>query len=168
MSLLLHLTGGKLLENTEASTQWAMKNYNAWAKSRSLIEPDNPVPHDLLSRNDPELVCKWLCCFVLEMRKEDGSEYPPSTICSLVSGINRVIKRNNMPFSVLDKGDYKFRDLLKTLDSVSSNLHHQGIGANRNSAPVIDSRDENLFWEKGLLGYRPAKVLQCTVFFTLA
>ena len=95
---------GVVPENTEASTRWAMKNYNAWAKTRSLIEPDNPVPHDLLSRNDPELVCKWLCCFVLETRKEDGSEYPPSTIRSLVSGINQVIKSNNMPFSVLDKG----------------------------------------------------------------
>ena len=92
-----------------------------------------------------------------------GSEYPLSTIRSLVSGINRVIKSNNMPFSALDKGDYRFRDLLKTLDSVSSDLHHQGIGANRNSSPVIDSRDENLFW--GNLGYCPAKVLQCTVFF---
>ena len=51
------------------------------------------------------------------------------------------------------------------MDSVSSNLHCQGIGANRNSAPVIDPRDENLFWERGLLGYRPAKVLQHTVFF---
>ena len=81
------------------------------------------------------------------MRKEDGSEYPLSTIRSHVSGINRVIKSNNMPFSALDKGDYRFRDLLKTLDSVSSDLHHQGIGANRNSSPVIDSRDENLFWE---------------------
>lgn len=119
----------------------------------------------VLRCDDTQVLCKWLCCFVLETRKEDGSPYPPSTLRSLVSGLNRIIKRNNIPFSVLDKTDHRFRDLLKTLDSVSSDLHRQGVGASRNSAPVIDQKDEDLFWEKGLLGYNPPKVLQRTVFF---
>lgn len=156
---------GVVPENTECSTRWALKNFQTWARSRSLIEPDDPVPSDLLKCDDTQVLCKWLCCFVLETRKEDGSPYPPSTLRSLVSGLNRIIKRNNIPFSVLDKTDHRFRDLLKTLDSVSSDLHRQGVGASRNSAPVIDQKDEDLFWEKGLLGYNPPKVLQRTVFF---
>ena len=37
---------------------------------------------------------------------------------------------------------------LKILDSLSSELHRQGIGATKNSAKVIDPKHEDIFWEK--------------------
>ena len=101
----------------------------------------------------------------METRKTDGSPYPPSTLRSLISGLNRVLQSNQAPFSVLDKGDYRFRNLLKTLDSLSSELHSAGIGATKNSAKVIEVEHEHIFWQKGLLGYSTPKILQCTVFF---
>ena len=70
-------------------------------------------------------------------------------------------------FSVLDKSDWRFRDLLKTLDSVSSELHRNGIGATKRSAKVIKPAHEDIFWQKSLLGYSTPKVLQRTVFFML-
>ena len=100
--------------------------------------PGDPVPADLMQSHDPELVCKWLCRFVMETRKTDGSRYPPSTLRSLISGLNQVLQSNQAPFSVLDKGDYRFRNLLKTRDSLSSELHSAGIGATENSAKVIE------------------------------
>ena len=66
----------------------------------------------------------------------DGSVYPPATLRSLVSGLNRILHSNRAPFSVLDKGDPRFRDLLKTLDTLTSELHRLGIGATKNSAKV--------------------------------
>ena len=101
--------------NTEASTQWALKNFHAWAQNRSAQETaqetEAAVPVDLLRCHDAGLVCKWMCRFVIETRKTDGSAYPPATIRSLVSGLNREIQRNKAPFSVLDKNDARFRDL---------------------------------------------------------
>ncbi len=47
-----------------------------------------------------------------------------------------------MPFSVLDKGDVRFRPLLNTMDTVSSELHWEGVGVERNSAGVISPEDE--------------------------
>ena len=91
------------------------------------------VPSNLLSSHDAELVCKWLSRFVLETRKSDGSPYPPATLRSLVSGLNRVLQSNKAPFSVLDKSDHRFCDFLKTLDSLSSELHRQGVGVSKNS-----------------------------------
>ena len=156
---------GVIPANTAASSQWALRNFNEWSTNRSLMAPDDPVPADLLQSHDPELVCKWLCRFVIETRKTDGSPYPPSTLRSLISGLNRVLQSNQAPFSVLDKGDYRFRNLLKTLDSLSSELHSAGIGASKNSAKVIEVEDENMFWQKGILGYSTPKILQRTVFF---
>ena len=66
---------------------------------------------------------------------------------------------------MLDKSDWRFRDLLKTLDSVSSELHRNGIGATKRSAKVIEPAHEDIFWQKYLLGYSTPKVMQRTVFF---
>lgn len=82
-----------------------------------------------------------------------------------MSGVNHVLQSNGAPFSVLDKADHRFRDLLKTLDTVSSELHKHGVGATKHSAEVIDPEHEDVFWEKGLLGFTTPKVLQHTVFF---
>ena len=40
------------------------------------------------------IMCKWLCLFVLETRKEDGKPYPPSTLRCLLSGVNRILQSN--------------------------------------------------------------------------
>jgi len=52
---------GVVPAKTEASSQWALKNFTDWAEHRNLIEPDNPVPRNLLESHDADLVCKWLC-----------------------------------------------------------------------------------------------------------
>ena len=71
----------------EQSTRWVVKNFDCWVHSWSSSSFE-VVLLDLLRSHDAELVCKWLCYFVLEMRKTDGSRYPPATVRSLVSGLN--------------------------------------------------------------------------------
>jgi len=74
----------------------------------------------------------------MEIWKSDGSQYPPA-LRSLLSGVNYVLQKK-APFSIpkLGKGDYRFKDLLHTLDSLCSDLHRQGIEATKNSAKVIE------------------------------
>ena len=151
--------------NTEASTKWAVKNFTEWALNHSFLGSRETVPADLLRSHDAELVCKWMCWFVIETRKTDGSAYPPAMLRSLVSGLSRVLQSNKASFSVLDKSDSRLRDLLKTLDSVRSELLQNGIGATKRSAKVIDPAHEDIFWQKSFLGYCTPKVLQRTVFF---
>ena len=156
---------GVIPANTQANSNWAVKNFKEWASNRSAMAPDDPVPPDLLKSQDTDLLCKWLCRYVMETRRTDGSLYPPSTLRSLLSGVNRALQENKAPFSILDKDDYRFKDLLKTLDTLCSDLHRQGIGSTKNSAKVIELDDEDIFWQKGLLGFSTPKLLQHTVFF---
>ena len=79
----------------------------------AFCHPMIPVPKDLLASHDAELVCKWLSRFLMETRKTDGSLYPPSSLRSLICGVNRILQSNQAPFSVVDKGDPRFRPLLK-------------------------------------------------------
>ena len=94
----------------------------------------------------------------------DGSLYPPSSLRSLICGVNCILQSNEAPFSVVDKCDCRFYPLLKTLDSFSSELHRSGLGVSKNSAKAIEIEHENLLWEKGILGISMPKVFQCTVF----
>ena len=134
-SLYIHmyytLSKGVIPANTRASSNWAIRNFNDWASNRSAMTPDDPVPANLLKSQDTVLLCKWLCRYVMETRRTDGSQYPPATLRSLLSGVNRVLQENKAPFSILDNDDYRFKDLLKTMDTLCSDLHSQGIGATK-------------------------------------
>ena len=75
------------------------------------------------------------------------------------------MQKNKATFSILDKGDHRFQGLHLTLDTVSSELHRQGIGALRKSAADTLPDHEELFWERGLLGTSSPTVIQHTLFF---
>ena len=89
---------GVIPDNTDASTQWALRNFNEWAGNHCFLTPDDPVPKDLLVSHDADLVCKWLCRFLMEARKTDGSLYPPSSLRSLICGVNRILQKTRLHF----------------------------------------------------------------------
>ena len=55
----------------------------------------------------------------------------------MLSRLNRVLKENKAPFSVLDDQHPEFCELSKTLDVVSSSLHKEGIGAHQKNCVVV-------------------------------
>ena len=80
----------------------------------------------------------------------------------IVSAISR---SKEVSFNFLDKTDSRFRDLRNTLDSVCSNLHAQGVGAQKKSANVVSAEDEDLFWEKKAMSFETPRSLQNLVFY---
>ena len=81
---------GVVPTNTQFNTQWAERNFTAWAIQQNAIASDDPVPLDLLSSHNPVLVSKLLQRFVMETRNTNTEPYPPATLRSLLSGINRI------------------------------------------------------------------------------
>ena len=73
--------------NTEANTEWAVMNFDAWADWRITQNPDDPVPSDILSCGDDLVLNKWLSLCVIEMQKQDGEQYPGSTLNLLLCGL---------------------------------------------------------------------------------
>ena len=126
---------GVILSNTLCNTCWTENTFRTWAVERNKLCPEDPIPLDVLKSHDAKLVYKSLCRFVMETRREDGKPYPPASC--LLSALNRILQDNKAPFSVFDKKDPQFRDLMRTLDTVSSELHREGIGAQHKSASVI-------------------------------
>ena len=62
------------------NNQWAMRSLNAWIENRNKVAPDDPVPAHLLSRGDASVLCKWLRCFIQQMKKENGLPHPAVAI----------------------------------------------------------------------------------------
>ena len=122
--------------NTKVTNEWALRNLRSWMETRNNNCAEK-VPNDILSCDDAEVVCKWLCRFVQETRKENGENYPPSTIQSLLSAFQTVVQGNKVTFRFFDKSGLKFRNLRNTLDSVCVSLRKEGIGAVRKHATVI-------------------------------
>ncbi len=127
---------GVVPSNTRSSNQWALKNFEAWMTTRNARNSEQ-VPHDLLQSHDAKVVCKWLCYYIQETRKEDGEPYPPKTLKQLLCGIKRLMDANRVSFNIFDKSNLDFRDLHLVCDTVCSDLLKNGFGATVNHAEVI-------------------------------
>ena len=129
--------------------------------------PEELVPNDLLTANDPQMLCKHLSRFVVETRKANGDPYPPSTLHSILCGILRYMRENNVnSVNFLDKKDLRFSSFHKTLDYLFNHLHSEGIGRQTKKAEVLTREDERMLWDSGVMNLDVPKGLLNAVFYT--
>ena len=131
-------------KNTAASAKWALVNFNAWRQSRNKCFSGNPekqVPGNFSEgTDDPAALCKRLTLYVAETRKQDGSEYPPKTLYSLLTGLLRHshAQNPNCP-SFPNNRDHRFDALHNAVDNVFRKLHQTGVGSETKST-ITDTR----------------------------
>ncbi len=92
---LSELAKGLVPQNTAKNTQWAVKNFEDWRKTRNACHPENPVPEDILESCDPDIINVQLSRFVVETRKSKGVRYPRSTLHQLLCGLLRCMREIN-------------------------------------------------------------------------
>ena len=151
--------------NTQANTQWSLKTFNSWTDWRCKAKPGDPVPKDILTCADANVLNKWLSLFVLEARRIDGTRYPTSTLNMLLSGLKRfVVRANPNTPNFLDE-DTRFSGLRGTRDTVARKLREEGMGSFVRHAAVIFYDEEESLWKAGTLGLENPKALLNAIFF---
>ena len=148
--------------NTKKNTSWAVNVWTEWADYRRHRCPTECPPH-LLTIQACELN-DWLCRFVLEVRRKDGKPYPPNTLHQLCCGILCYL-REVKPVLDLFKNP-EFASFRKTLDAEMKRLKAApGIqSAPKKAEPILES-EEDILWEKGLLGsHSPQSLIDTMVF----
>ena len=148
------------------TTKWALRNFEDWREVRNRQFPNDKVPMDLLTSDNPTLLSKWLSRFVAETRNAKGDPYTPSTLNQLLASLLRHMRtaNPNTP-NFMDKKNTHFQGLHGTLDNVFRKLHENGIGRKVKHAEIITKDEENQLWESGELGTKTPRSLQNAVFY---
>ena len=149
--------------NTTKNTTWAVRVLEEWMASRNKASCDNKCPEDLLDNPDVEKINYWLST---EVRKADGSEYPPRSINLILAGLQRQMLENNPQAPrFMDKNNTIYRDLHRVRDSIYKQLHSAGVGVVVKHASIITPEEEDKLWDSGVLNAIEPLGLQRAVFF---
>ena len=112
-----------------------------------------------------------ICRFVLEARTKNGTEYPANTLYHIIVGIMHHLRYNNVHVDFFR--DKELVELCSTLDAEMKRIQGSGISSQPRQAEIITEEEEELLWEKGVLGdstpqsLLDTKVYCCGLFFAL-
>ena len=106
----------------------------------------------------------WLCPFILEVRKRDGNVFVPNTLHHICCGIMRYLRTNGMPGIDIFK-DPSFSQFRMVLDAEMKRLQSAGIGVVHQKAEPITFEEEEILWQKKILGdHTPESLVNTMVY----
>ena len=148
-------------KRTQDDTAYCVKVWKEWWHCRvgKAAQENNPIT----SMRRP-VMQELLSQFVIEMRKKDGSEYPPNTIYHICCGIMCYLRSNGHPGIDLCK-DISFSDFRCTLDSEMKRLQGNGLGSKTRQAEPLTMEEEKMLWESRQLGDHCPQALVDTMLY---
>ena len=100
-----------------------------------------------------------------QVRKKDGSEFPPNSLHHIICGIMRHL-RWKCNLSIDFFADNDFTDFKRSLDAEMKRLQAKGLGSTKRQAEVLTVDDEDKLWKEGLLGDKtPQQLLDTMIFY---
>ena len=147
------------------STDWSTRVWHDWVSERNVTNEEK-CPADLLENPKFSELNYWLCTFGAEVRKKDGTTYPPRSIHLILAGIQRTVLEVS-PDSprFFDQSDNTFRGLRQSCDTMYQELRSQGIRMEVNHTPIINMNEEQKLWDTSVLSVNSPVRLQRAVFF---
>lgn len=160
-------------KKTRQANNWTLNLWKDWARHRNarpetLLEmgPNVVIPEDICLLSDCDLNF-WMQRFIVEIRRKDGSEYPPNTLTQIVAGLQRHLRSVcvGRQINFFKEEDLFFREFRKTLDARMKLLTSQGIGVDKKRADPVTEADEKKMWETGVFSMDTASGLSNAIFF---
>ena len=131
---------GYVPPNTKKATSWAVRAFEQWRDQQN----EKSSPSDLLEKPTADSLNRWLPCFVVEARRENGKLYPPSRISNLLASLYRYSKECNRDcLNFMNRKDPTYKELTGTLEVTCRELRREGVGANVKHAAVFSLAEEN-------------------------
>ena len=147
---------------TQKDTKYCVGVWESWREYRNSTTGAAIAP--LTELNHSELD-HWLTRFILEVRKKDGSEFPPNSLHHICCGLMRHLRWSGQP-SIDFFAHSDFANFKASLDSELKRLKSKGAGSQEKKAEVLTEDEEELLWTKGLLGdASPQSLLDTMVFY---
>ena len=155
-----------------------MSVWRDWAFSRNSIaetyfeNPEQfPVPVELTrekkSLAEVNKLNYWMARFITEVRRKDGTDYPPNTLTQITAGLQLHLREecDRPGINLLKKDDTTFDLFLKSLDARMKELTNRGVRVKVKRADPVLKSDEEKMWSTGVLNMDSSTGLSNCVFF---
>ena len=148
---------------SKAKIKWAVGAYNRWRAFRSEIFHQRYTtkvthynreirPIDASAKDVDELQAD-LCDFIVEIRKENGEQYPSSSMYDLISGLSLYLEREHGFTNKLVSD--AFRSVRNTLDNVMKERTAEGVGGGPRGTPYWKNMSKycgrRVYWGRTVL-----------------
>ena len=146
--------------------KWAVNMYSQWRinKMGSGYISDQIVNAnlDVINEVSKADLCFALSRFICEVKKLDGSEYPPNTLREIIIMVQMYLNEQGIYWKLLD--DIQFVYLRNVLDNTMKERHADGLGVRRSSEIISTNIEDTLFTAGILGGDSPLKLLRTVIY----
>ena len=150
---------------TKKKINWVKTMFDEWRNYRNNDENMGDIDLDL--DNDatisPLSLNYTVCRFLTEVKKLDGSDFPPKTLKEIVLALQFYLEMRGYSYHLID--DDMFREIRFTLDNLMKKRTILGLGNHVRQAQVITFADEERMWNLGVLGSNTPKKLIDTILY---
>ena len=144
-------------ENTARSANTWVNRFENWRIARGLPLPLLEIRHEDLDET--------LQLFYSNLVKADGQPYEPTSLRTMLAGLDRFFRDNGKTFSI--QNDKEFKRSHKVLNGKAIELRELGKGKKTRRAHALTQQEEELLWEK-VFGCHTAESLNYTVYYTVS
>ena len=125
--------------------------FRAWRWNRNRVFPGSiTVDLDDISTITKQGLVHDLSHFIVETRKQDGSEFPPKTLKHIVLVIQMYLSSIGLDYEFLE--DVAFKGLSNCLDNKMKEDAKMGLGCKVRKADPLEPEHMEELWAKGFLG----------------
>ena len=171
---ILKLQTRQMPINSRRKVNWAVRLFEEWRQNRNAtIKKEGCANKSIIPRTATELrhdeLSFALSAFVAEIKKADGTDYPPNTLFEIIMCIQTHINVTGRR-AVKFMADSNYVTLKLAINNVMQERAKAGLGLQRRQAQVITTEQEEIMWAKGVLGSDNPRQLVNTVishWFTL-
>ena len=148
--------GDAVPKSTKYKEKWAVNLFENWRQQRNEKVcntggiTDVKILHNSLEVMPDEELNRSLALFVCQVRKANGSKYPPKTLHGMVASIQHYLKGKKRIVRLFN--DDKFSFLRDALDAMMKESTSDGFGLTKKQGEVITLDEEDQVWSEGVLG----------------
>ena len=142
-------------KNTTKKTQSDLNVFYRWAKTVNETRTLENISEQELE--------KLLAHFVLNARKQNGDEYEPDTLTSMLRSFDRLLREKGKHYSILT--DRQFAKAREALSCKRKQLRRAGKGQKPNKALGLSETQIQKLWDEKQLGCHTPQSLLRTVWF---
>ncbi|XP_067030910.1 uncharacterized protein KIAA1958-like [Acropora muricata] len=141
-------------KNTARKTSQDVALFKTFLTERKLNDPEELTPLQLDAS---------LRQFIISVRKQDGSDYEPSSLRCMVARIGRYLKKVSYGFSVFNSIEFAgTREVLRTKQKA---LKSSGKGNKPNASRSLTDSEVDELYRKGQLGSETPEAMLNTLWF---